>query len=88
MPEFAPVGEQKGKAVHMMDIHAEKGLQCADCHFAQDAHGNGFIFGEVANAIEILIHGSLADAKYVSGRLVASTPVVVSLVVLRKVWLA
>jgi hypothetical protein len=53
MPEFAPVGEQKGKAVHMMDIHAEKGLQCADCHFAQDAHGNGFIFGEVANAIEI-----------------------------------
>ena len=42
-----------GKAVHMMDIHAEKGMQCADCHFAQDSHGNGFIYGEVANAIEI-----------------------------------
>ncbi len=53
MPEFAPIGEQKGKAVHLMDIHAEKGLQCADCHFAQDSHGNGLIYGEVANAIEI-----------------------------------
>ncbi|SNS07070.1 LVIVD repeat-containing protein [Sphingomonas laterariae] len=50
---FADVGEQPGKAVHMMDIHAEKGLQCADCHFAQDSHGNGLIYGEVANAIEI-----------------------------------
>src|SRR3546814_5992004 len=37
----------------MMDIHAEKGMQCADCHFAQDAHGNGYIQGEVANAVEI-----------------------------------
>ena len=36
-----------------MDIHAEKGLQCADCHFAQDSHGNGLIYGEVANAVEI-----------------------------------
>ena len=42
-----------GKAVHMMDIHAEKGMQCADCHFAQDSHGNGLIYGEVANAVEI-----------------------------------
>jgi hypothetical protein len=53
MGEFAQPGEQKGKAVHMMDIHAEKGLQCADCHFAQDSHGNGLIYGEVANAVEI-----------------------------------
>ncbi|HEX6376370.1 MAG TPA: multiheme c-type cytochrome [Allosphingosinicella sp.] len=51
--EFVPPGEQKGKAVHLMDVHAEKGMQCADCHFAQDSHGNGFIYGEVANAIEI-----------------------------------
>jgi hypothetical protein len=50
---FAGVGEQAGKAVHLMDIHAEKGMQCADCHFAQDNHGSGLIFGEVANAIEI-----------------------------------
>ncbi|WP_413246997.1 hypothetical protein [Sphingomonas sp. 1P06PA] len=53
MPEFVPPGVQKGKAVHMMDIHAEKGMQCADCHFAQDSHGNGLIYGEVANAVEI-----------------------------------
>ncbi|MET0240691.1 MAG: multiheme c-type cytochrome [Sphingobium sp.] len=52
-PEFPDVGTQKGKAVHMMDIHAEKGMQCADCHFSQDSHGNGFLYGEVANAIEI-----------------------------------
>ncbi|HEX8262769.1 MAG TPA: multiheme c-type cytochrome, partial [Allosphingosinicella sp.] len=52
-PQFVPPGEQKGKAVHMMDIHAEKGMQCADCHFAQDSHGNGFLYGEVANAVEI-----------------------------------
>ncbi len=51
--EFVPAGVNPGKTVHMMDIHAEKGMQCADCHFAQDAHGNGLIFGEVANAIEI-----------------------------------
>jgi hypothetical protein len=51
--QFAPVGTNPGKAVHLMDIHAEKGLQCADCHFAQDSHGNGLIYGEVANAVEI-----------------------------------
>ena len=50
---FVPAGVNPGRAVHMMDIHAERGLQCADCHFAQDAHGNGFIYGEVANAVEI-----------------------------------
>ncbi len=50
---FPDVGEQAGKAVHLMDIHAEKGMQCADCHFAQDSHGNGLIYGEVANAVEI-----------------------------------
>ena len=52
-PQFVQPGEQKGKAVHLMDIHAEKGLQCADCHFAQDSHGNGLLYGEVANAVEI-----------------------------------
>ena len=28
-------------------------MQCVDCHFSQDAHGNGHIYGEVAAAIEI-----------------------------------
>ncbi|MEI9850635.1 MAG: hypothetical protein WDN24_06970 [Sphingomonas sp.] len=51
--KFVPPGINPGKAVHLMDIHAEKGMQCADCHFAQDSHGNGLIYGEVANAVEI-----------------------------------
>jgi hypothetical protein len=51
--KFVEVGTNPGKTVHMMDIHAEKGLQCADCHFAQDSHGNGLIYAEVANAVEI-----------------------------------
>jgi hypothetical protein len=51
--KFVEPGTNPGKTVHMMDIHAEKGMQCADCHFAQDNHGNGLIYGEVANAIEI-----------------------------------
>src|SRR3546814_6895451 len=50
--KFVPPGLNPGKTVHMMDIHAEKGMQCADCHFAQDAHGNGYIQGEVANRSE------------------------------------
>jgi len=52
-PKFVPAGINPGKTVHLMDIHAEKGMQCADCHFAQDSHGNGYIYGEVANAVEI-----------------------------------
>ena len=51
--EFVQPGTNPGKAVQLMDIHAEKGMQCADCHFAQDSHGNGLIMGEVANAVEI-----------------------------------
>ncbi|MBA3896499.1 MAG: hypothetical protein H0X36_05070 [Sphingomonadaceae bacterium] len=51
--KFVSPGTNPGKAVHMMDIHAEKGMQCADCHFAQDSHGNGLIYTEVANAVEI-----------------------------------
>lgn len=41
------------KAVHMKSIHVEVGMHCVDCHFSQDGHGNGYIHGEVANAIEI-----------------------------------
>ena len=29
------------KAVHLSSIHVDKGMHCVDCHFAQDAHGNG-----------------------------------------------
>ena len=41
------------KAVHLKDIHLEKGMHCADCHFSQDEHGNGQLYGEYANSIEI-----------------------------------
>jgi len=41
------------KAVHMSSIHADVGMHCVDCHFAQDNHGNGHIYGEVALAVEI-----------------------------------
>jgi hypothetical protein len=51
--KFVQAGVNPGKTVHLMDIHAERGMQCVDCHFAQDSHGNGFIYGEVANAVEI-----------------------------------
>lgn len=39
--------------VHLLDIHLEKGMHCVDCHFIQDAHGNGKLYGEVRAAIEI-----------------------------------
>jgi hypothetical protein len=41
------------KAVHLKDIHLEKGMHCIDCHFEQDSHGNGKLYGETRNAVEI-----------------------------------
>ena len=41
------------KAVHLSSIHADVGMQCVDCHFSQDSHSSGHIYGEVAEAIEI-----------------------------------
>jgi len=41
------------KAVHLKDIHLEKGMHCVDCHFEQDVHGDGKLYGEYPNAIEI-----------------------------------
>jgi hypothetical protein len=41
------------RAVHLKDIHLEKGMHCIDCHFEQDSHGNGKLYGETRNAIEI-----------------------------------
>jgi hypothetical protein len=42
-----------GKAVHLRDIHAEKGMHCVDCHYSRDSHGTGHIALEVAAAVEI-----------------------------------
>jgi hypothetical protein len=42
-----------GKAVHLADIHLDKGMQCSDCHFSQDNHGDGKVYGEPRAAVEI-----------------------------------
>ena len=50
------------KAVHMADIHMDKGMHCVDCHFRQDSHGNGKIYGEPRAGIEVDCvdcHGSI-----------------------------
>jgi hypothetical protein len=41
------------KSVHLSSIHVDVGMHCVDCHFSADNHGNGHIYGEVAQAIEI-----------------------------------
>lgn len=45
--------EKFDKAVHMSSTHLDAGMHCVDCHFSQDNHGNGYIYGEVALAVEI-----------------------------------
>ncbi len=45
-------GNKWRRAVKLQDIHNEYGMQCADCHFEGDAHGNGNLYGEVRNAIQ------------------------------------
>ncbi|HUP46352.1 MAG TPA: hypothetical protein VM779_12660 [Thermoanaerobaculia bacterium] len=54
--------EKFRKSVHLRDIHLEKGMHCVDCHFSQDSHGNGQIYGEYGDTIEIECedcHGTL-----------------------------
>jgi hypothetical protein len=54
--------EKFKKAVHLNDIHLEKGMHCVDCHFRQDAHGDGSLYNEPRAAIEIACedcHGSI-----------------------------
>ena len=45
--------EKFKKAVHLDSIHVDFGMQCVDCHFGQDAHGSGHLYGEVQAAIEV-----------------------------------
>jgi len=50
------------KAVHLNDIHLERGMHCIDCHFRQDAHGDGNLYNEPRAAIEIACedcHGTI-----------------------------
>jgi len=41
------------KTVHLQSIHVDVGMQCVDCHFSQDAHGDGYVKAEVMAAVEI-----------------------------------
>lgn len=59
------IEEQRGTPVHLLDVHLEKGMHCVDCHFVQDVHGNGKLYGEVRAAIEIRCedcHGTATES--------------------------
>jgi hypothetical protein len=63
VPDSDP--EKFRKAVHLKDIHLEKGMHCVDCHFKQDNHGNGKLYNEPRAAIEIDCidcHGTVKQA--------------------------
>ena len=45
--------EKFDKAVHMSSIHVDVGMHCIDCHYSNDNHGNGHLYGEVALAVEV-----------------------------------
>ncbi|HEY6167351.1 MAG TPA: hypothetical protein VI454_04885, partial [Verrucomicrobiae bacterium] len=50
------------KAVHLKDAHLAKGMQCADCHFKTDVHGNSLIYAEprAATSVECIdCHGTV-----------------------------
>ena len=52
------------KAVHLKDVHLARGMQCVDCHFETDVHGNGKLYGEprAATTIECIdCHGTIDD---------------------------
>jgi hypothetical protein len=51
IPDSDP--QKFAKAVHLKDVHLAHGMQCADCHFEVDVHGNGMLYGEPRNATTI-----------------------------------
>jgi hypothetical protein len=56
--------EKFQKAIHLSDIHLEKGMHCVDCHFRQDTHGDGNLYNEPRAAIEIACedcHGTIRE---------------------------
>ncbi|MEA3211730.1 MAG: hypothetical protein QOE70_4787 [Chthoniobacter sp.] len=66
------------RAVHLKDVHLTKGMQCVDCHFQVDVHGNGNLYGETRNAITIQCidcHGTVTQRprKIVAGEVTMPT---------------
>ena len=54
--------EKFKKAVHLKDVHLARGMQCVDCHFTTDVHGNGLLSAEprAVTAIECIdCHGTI-----------------------------
>ena len=52
-------------STRLMDVHFERGMQCIDCHFLQDVHGDGHVYSTNWDHIEIECedcHGALARA--------------------------
>ncbi len=77
------------KAVHLRDIHLEKGMHCEDCHFAQDNHGNGNLYGETRNAVEvdcIDCHGTISKKANLKTSAAAAPPGGSDLALLRTPW--
>jgi hypothetical protein len=61
------------KAVHLADHHYEVGMHCIDCHTEQDVHGDGKLYGEMINPVEIYCtdcHGTIGERT----KLVTSNP--------------
>ena len=51
--KILPPKTNPDKAVQLRDIHLENGMHCVDCHFQQDSHGDGHLYGETRNAVEV-----------------------------------
>ena len=56
-------------STRLMDVHFERGMQCIDCHFLQDVHGDGHVYSTNWDHIEIECedcHGATARATLVT----------------------
>jgi hypothetical protein len=61
------------KAVQLRDIHLEKGMHCVDCHYRNDSHGNGNLYGSPRDPLEIDCidcHGTI----YAKANMITSGP--------------
>ncbi|HUA21091.1 MAG TPA: hypothetical protein VMB25_20225 [Bryobacteraceae bacterium] len=77
------------KAVQLRDIHLEKGMHCIDCHFAQDNHGNGNLYGETRNAVEVDCvdcHGTISHKATLTTSAAAAPPGGTHMSLLRTPW--
>ena len=51
-------------ATHPMDIHAERGMHCIDCHVREEIMGDGNLYGHMDQAVQIECtdwHGTVDD---------------------------